>query len=96
MPSLHIEHAITDLSTWLAAFNRFQAAPANAGVRSARVHQPVDDDRYIYVDLDFDTVDEAAAFKKFLETNVWSSSDASPGLAGAPTARILREVAVTA
>lgn len=96
MPSLHIEHAITDLSTWLAAFNRFGEARANAGVRSARVHQPVDDDRYIYVDLDFDTLDEAAAFKKFLETNVWSSSDASPGLAGAPTARILREVAVTA
>jgi hypothetical protein len=69
---------------------------ANAGVRSARVHQPVDDDQYIYINLDFDTVDEAAAFKKFLETNVWSSSDASPGLAGAPTARILREVAVTA
>jgi len=95
MPSLHIEHSITDLSTWLAAFNRFQEARAKAGVRSVRVHQPVEDDQYIYVDLDFDTFDEAAAFKRFLETNVWSSTEASPGLAGAPTARILREVAVT-
>ena len=95
MPSLHIEHSITDLSTWLAAFNKFHRARANAGVRSVRVHQPVDDDRYIYIDLDFGTFDEAAAFKRFLETNVWSSSEASPGLAGAPTARILREVVVT-
>ena len=96
MPSLHIEHPITDLSTWLAAFNRFQEARAKAGVRSARVHQPVDDDRFIYVDLDFDTVAEAARFKEFLETNVWSSSEASPGLAGAPIARVLTEVAVSA
>lgn len=96
MPSLHIEHPITDLSTWLAAFNRFQEARTNAGVRSARVHQPVDDDHFIYIDLDFDTVDEAATFKEFLETSVWSSSEASPGLAGTPIARILSEVAVTA
>ena len=96
MPSLHIEHPITDLSTWVAAFNRFQAARTNAGVRSTRVHQPVDDDHFIYIDLDFDTVAEAAAFKEFLETNVWSSSEASPGLAGTPIARVLSEVAVTA
>ena len=95
MPLLHIEHAITDLSTWLSAFGRFDEARAKAGVRSTRVHQPVDDDHYIYVDLDFDTFDEAAAFKGFLESNVWSSSDASPGLAGTPTARILKEVSTT-
>ncbi len=95
MPLLHIEHGISDLSTWLAAFGRFHEARAKAGVRSARVHQPIDDDQYIYIDLDFDTVEEAAGFKRFLETNVWSSSDASPGLAGTPTARILKEVSTT-
>ena len=92
MPLLHIEHPITDLSTWLAAFNRFRDARTKAGVRSVRVHQPVDDDHYIYIGLDFDTVAEAGAFKEFLETNVWSTSEASPGLAGRPTARILSEV----
>lgn len=95
MPSLHIEHPITDLSTWLAAFARFEEARARAGVRSARVRQPVDDDRYIYVDLEFDTVDEAASFKRFLEANVWSSPEASPGLGGTPIGRVLREVPPT-
>jgi hypothetical protein len=95
MPSLHIEHSITDLPTWLAAFNRFHGARTNAGVRSTRVHQPVEDDQYIYIQLDFDTAEEAASFKTFLETNVWSRSAASPGLVGAPTARVLREVALT-
>jgi hypothetical protein len=96
MPTLHIEHAITDLPTWLGAFARFQEARRKAGVRACRVFQPVDDEKYIYVDLDFDSVERAAAFQQFLETNVWSSREASPGLGGAPTARVLTDVDTTA
>lgn len=92
MPTLHIEHPITDLETWLGAFRRFEDARAKAGVRAQRVHQPVDDDRYIYVELDFDDVEAAEAFKRFLETRVWSSGDASPALAGTPRARVLNDV----
>jgi hypothetical protein len=93
--TLHIEHPITDLDTWLGAFARFKDARANAGVRSEAIHQPVDDDRYIYVRLEFDGVDQANAFKRFLETNVWSSQDASPGLGGTPRARVLTPVSTT-
>jgi len=92
MPTLHIEHPITDLGTWLGAFNRFSEARKNAGVIAQRVHQPTDDDKYIYVDLDFDSVDAASSFKKFLETAVWASPEASPGLGGTPRARVLTEV----
>jgi hypothetical protein len=89
---LHIEHGITDLATWLAAFDRVADARTNAGVLAQRVCQPVDDDKYILVDLEFGTVEEAAKFKEFLETVIWQSSDMSPGLAGAPRARILTTV----
>jgi hypothetical protein len=92
--TLHIEHPISDLSTWLGAFDRFGEARRRAGVRAQRVSRPVDDDRYIVVDLDFDTVDQAAAFKRFLEERVWASREASPGLAGRPRARILEEVEI--
>ena len=92
MATLHIEHPISDLETWLGAFNRFEEARAKAGVRSARVHQPVDDAKYIYVRLEFDDVEAAERFKRFLENTVWASAQASPALAGAPTARILTEV----
>ena len=92
MATLHIEHAITDLSTWLGAFARFQQARANAGVRSETIHQPLDDNNYIYVRLEFDSVERANAFKQFLETNVWTSREASPGLGGMPRARVLTEV----
>ena len=48
-------------------------------------------DRYIIVQLDFDTVDAAEASKGFLETVGWESPDLSPGLAGTPSARVLRK-----
>src|SRR5687767_4953832 len=92
MATLHIEHPISDLQTWLGAFDRFAEARQKAGVRSQRIHQPVDDDKYIYVQLEFDGVEQATAFKGFLENTVWKSREASPALAGAPTARILTEV----
>jgi hypothetical protein len=90
--TLHIEHPISDLETWLRAFARFEEARQKAGVRAQRIRQPVDDDKYIYVTLDFDGVKEAEAFKRFLETTVWASADASPALAGSPKARVLTEV----
>jgi hypothetical protein len=92
MPVLHIEHAITDLDTWKAAFDRFAAARAAAGVHAYRITQPVDDDRYIIVELDFADVSAAEGFLVHLRTNVWSSTDASPALAGEPQSRILVEV----
>lgn len=92
MATLHIEHAMTDLPTWLGAFEGFADARAAAGVRQTRVHQPVDDDHYIYVQLDFDDEDAATAFLGFLRNVVWASPEASPGLGGAPTGRVLTSV----
>ena len=91
VPTLHIEHPISDLATWLGAFNQFADARRDAGVTAQRIHQPVDDDRYIVVQLDFDTVEAAERFKGFLESVVWQSAELSPGLRGSPTARVLRE-----
>jgi hypothetical protein len=91
MPTLHIEHPISDLATWLAAFSRFGEVRQRAGVRAERVLHPVDDTQYIHVDLDFDTVEQAAAFKEFLGTNVWTSREASPALVGTPRARVLTD-----
>ena len=95
MATLHIEHPISDLVTWLGAFARFEDARKGAGVRAERIWQPIDDEKYIYIALDFDTVEEATRFKSFLETTVWASAEASPALEGTPTARVLTEVSVS-
>ncbi len=92
MATLHIEHPISDLETWLGAFSRSEEARKKAGVRSHRVDRPVDDEQYIYLRLEFGSVEEATAFKTVLETTVWASAEASPALVGTPTARVLTEV----
>jgi hypothetical protein len=92
MPTLHLEHAITDRDVWLEAFGRFADARTNAGVVAQRVRQPINDSKYVVVDLEFETVEAAEAFKTFLESVVWQSTDLSPGLGGVPSARILEDL----
>ena len=92
MTTLHIEHPISDLPTWKAAFDRLAERRRQGGVCGERLQHPVDDDRYVLVDLDFPTREQAELFLAFLETTVWASRDASPALRGTPRARILEPV----
>ncbi len=96
MPTLHIEHAITDFAVWATAFASFGEARRSAGVRDERVHQPVDDSKYVTVDLDFDSREEATAFLHFLETVVWPNPASSPALVNAPRALVLERVTAVA
>jgi hypothetical protein len=92
MTTLHIEHAINNIDTWLEGFARFESARAQAGVRALQVQQPIDDPRYIVVDLTFDTVADAEKFREFLEQNVWSTNANAPALVGTPQTRLLKPV----
>jgi heme-degrading monooxygenase HmoA len=94
MPILHIEHGISDLTTWLEAFNRFAQAREQAGVQQTEVFQPSDDPNCIVVNLRFESADAATNFRKFLTDVVWKSPEASPALVGAPMARVLTEVSI--
>jgi hypothetical protein len=88
MYSLHIEHPITDFEVWRQAFDRFAEGREKAGVERCRVQQPIDDDHYVSIDLDFATSEQAEQFRGFLQERVWSSADSAPGLAGTPHTRI--------
>jgi hypothetical protein len=90
MTTLHIEHPITDLYAWLAAFDRLADARAEAGVQAQRVQHPVDDPNYIVIDLDFATTAEAQQFLAFLNKKVWSSTENAPALAGTPQTKLLQ------
>jgi hypothetical protein len=92
MPTLHIEHAIVDFDLWKAAFDRFAELRKQSGVLRHHVQQPVDDPRYVVIDLDFRTTDEAERFLAFLREKVWSSQENAPALAGRPQTRILEPV----
>ena len=89
MATLHIEHGITDFTTWKAAFDRVADGRREAGVTAHRIHQPHDDAAYVVLQLDFPSVEQAQAFRTFLESRVWSAPANSPALTGTPRARVL-------
>jgi hypothetical protein len=89
MTTLQIEHPITDFATWSAAFGRFAEMRRQGGVRGERVTRPIDDDRYVVVELDFTTREQAERFLGFLETRVWAVPESSPALVGTPQTRLL-------
>jgi hypothetical protein len=89
MTTLRIEHAINDYEVWRQAFDSFAGARATAGVRGYTIRQPVDDPKYLMLDLEFDTAAQAGAFDAFLRQRVWAAPASSPALAGAVQTQIL-------
>ncbi|MBK6770383.1 MAG: hypothetical protein IPG72_15505 [Ardenticatenales bacterium] len=62
MLTVQIEHPVPDYDGWKAAFDRDPAGREVSGVRRYRVYRPVDDPRYVIIELDFDTQPMAEAF----------------------------------
>lgn len=93
MFTLSIEHAITDYPIWRQAFDRFADARTHAGVLAHRIRRPAGDEHYLVIELDFPSREQAEGFRKFLYDVVWPNREASPGLDGAPQARVLEPVA---
>jgi hypothetical protein len=89
LTTLRIEHPISDFTAWRQAFDRFGDTRTHAGVRHQRIHQPVDDPRYVLIDLDFDNRAAAEKFLDFLRTRVWAIPENAPALEGTPITRLL-------
>ena len=91
MVVLHIEHAIGDFDTWIAAFARDPAGRKQSGVLRYWVRRPRDDRNHISIDLEFAT---AAAAEQFVDAMqvVWASKLAAPALVGKPHTRIFDQV----
>ncbi len=88
MPTLLIEHPISEFETWHRAFGRLADRRREGGVLVERIMQPVGDPHYVLVELEFATLEAAQRFQQFLETEVWSSPANSPALRDSPQARI--------
>jgi hypothetical protein len=90
MPILQIEHAVRDYDAWKQAFDSDPVGREQGGVRRYRVLRPTDDPNYVLVDLEFDTSDEAEAFRAALG-NLWRQVEGELNLDG-PRARIVETV----
>jgi hypothetical protein len=88
MPILRIEHPTRDFATWKAGFDRDPAVRSKSGVQRYSIYQPVEDPRYVLIDLEFETVGQAEGFLAFLK-HFWGSGAAGAALGGEPRTQIL-------
>lgn len=70
MHVLRIEHPIADYDGWKRAFDSDPVGRERSGVRRYRILRPVDDERYVMIDLEFDTPEEAEALLEAMRV-VW-------------------------
>jgi hypothetical protein len=72
MPSLHIENTVRDFDEWKAVFDKFDRFRAEKRMRAYRVSRQVDDPNQVTIDLDFDSLEDAVAFRGALE-QIWQT-----------------------
>jgi ribosomal protein L35AE/L33A len=68
---LRVEHAVPDYEGWKRAFDGDPVGREKSGVRRYQVLRAVDDPRYVMIDLEFDTKEQAEALLAGLR-KVWS------------------------
>jgi hypothetical protein len=88
--SLHIENRVRDYDSWKRTFDKFDRFRSEGGVRGHRVSRDVQDPASVAIDLDFDTIEAAAAFREKL-LKVWASPQSHDQLSGHASATV-REI----
>jgi hypothetical protein len=89
MTTLRIEHPVTSFEAWKAQFDRFASLRAEAGVQGHRISRPVDDPKYVLIDLEFADAEHAQRFEGILRERIWPNPENAPALVGDPVTRIL-------
>jgi len=64
---LRIEHQVPDFDGWKEAFDSDPMGRKQSGVRRYQVLRPIDDPNYVMIDLEFDSSNEAQAFRVALQ-----------------------------
>ena len=90
MPILQVEHGVRDYDAWKQAFENDPVGREAGGVRDYRIARAADDQNLVLIELDFDSVGEAEAFRARLE-GLWSEAGPRLGLES-PSARIVEVV----
>ena len=89
MVSVQIEHQIPDYDGWRAAFDRDPASRKASGVLRYRVSRPLDDPKYVIVELDFADRAKADAFVAKMR-GIWKQVEGT--VMTGPRARIVEVV----
>lgn len=64
---LRIEHEVVSFEGWKKAFDSDPIGRKKSGVKRYHIYQPVDDPKYVIIDLEFDDLTEAQMTQKALQ-----------------------------
>jgi hypothetical protein len=86
---VRIEHPIPDFDGWKRAFDSDPVGREQSGVRRYQVLRPIDDQNYVMIDLEFDTLSQAEVFLTAMRA-VWGRVEGT--IIMSPKARIVEAV----
>lgn len=86
MVTVHVENTVRDFDAWKAVFDKFDRFRVDQGMRAYRMSRRLDDPQQVSIDLEFDSIDEATAFRGALE-QIWRTPQSKEQLVSheAPT-----------
>lgn len=61
MITLRIEHKVASYDGWKKAFDSDPIDRKKSGVKQYRIYRPLDDDKFVIIELDFENHDKARA-----------------------------------
>ena len=67
MTTLRIEHKVANYDNWKKAFDSDPINRKQSGVKRYRIYLPSDDEKFVVIELDFDTGEQALAAKAALQ-----------------------------
>jgi hypothetical protein len=76
MPIVRIEHSVPSFEKWKLAFDSDPADRKGSGVRRYQILRLQDDPNHVLIDLEFDSLSEAAAFLSTMQ-RIWSGAGKS-------------------
>lgn len=88
MATLHIENTVRDFESWKAVFDKFDRLRADQKMRSYRLSRHVEDPNEVTIDMDFDTIEDATAFRGALE-KIWATPQSQEQLVAHAAPRLL-------
>ena len=88
MATLRVDNLVHDFDTWKAVFDKFEQFRADQGVRAYRLCRSVSEPNRLYIDLDFDSVEDATTFRSSLE-KIWATPQSKQQMVSHGTPELL-------
>ena len=82
--TMKLELEVRDYDLWRQAFAQDRAGRAAHGMRRYRIYRPIDGEKRVMLDSDWDDAASAERFLEVMRTQVWPDPEKAPAKVGQP------------